>query len=88
MPTEHPDENVTDVREYTRETLRQADQTLREVARHRQQLAVRLAVLDAAADPELQRLADDVYARLDAGEMLEARPAEQVLAEAHRRYVG
>lgn len=79
---------VVEVADYLRETLAEMDEAIVDTRRRRHELAVRLAVLDAAGDPELQRVADEVQERIDAGDTFpDARPAQDVLAEAHRRYV-
>lgn len=81
-------EGVVEVSEYLRETLHELDDTIRDMQQRRSALAFRQAVLDAANDPELQRVADDVQALLDNGAGVPgARPASDVLAEAHRRFV-
>ena len=82
------DESVADMRQYARETLAKLDETMRDWNVKRQELSLRLAVMDAADDPELQRMAEEVADRVESGGGFpDARPAEDVLAEAHRRYV-
>ncbi|MDZ7673738.1 MAG: hypothetical protein U5K30_01505 [Acidimicrobiales bacterium] len=79
---------VTDIREYTRETLRQLDEAMRDYKRRRRELTSRLAVLDAADDPELARMVAEVEELVETGVgMLAAEPAEEVLSEAYKRYV-
>lgn len=86
--TAQGNESIADINEYARETLRKLDEAISEMDSRRQELALRLAVMDAAQDSELQRMADEVVERIESGEGFpKARPAEDVLAEAHRRYV-
>jgi len=82
-------ETVVDLGQYLEATLREADEAIAEMRHRRRELALRKAVIDAASDPELQRVADEVYELLEAGAGIpDARPAADVLAEAHRRFVG
>jgi hypothetical protein len=81
-------ESVVEVSEYLRETLHELDDAITDMQQRRHALAFRQAVLDAANDPELQRVADEVQQLLDRGERLpDVRTASDVLAEAHRRFV-
>jgi chorismate mutase len=81
--------DVVDIADYLEETIRDIDEALAELAGRRAQLAFKLAVLRAASDPDVDDAAADLERRIAEGQPYEnARPAEDVITEAHRRYIG
>jgi hypothetical protein len=83
---DHSDD-VVEITDYLRETIRKIDETVDDWAKRRVALAARLAVLDAMTDKDVAAAAADWEARTAEGRPYEnARPAEEVIAEAHRRY--
>jgi phosphatidate phosphatase APP1 len=80
---------VVDMTEYLRDTIRDLDDTVAVFLERRQKLALRLAVLEAAEDPTVRGVAEDYERRVREDRPYEtAEPAEDVIAEAHRRYIG
>jgi chorismate mutase len=78
---------VVDMVEYLRETIAQMDAAINPYLASRQELALRLAALEAASDPAILAAAEDYADRVEADRPYEeAEDAEELLSEAHRRY--
>lgn len=78
---------VVDFADYLRQTIAEIDEVVTSWAARRTQLAVRLAAIEAAEDPEVAAAAADYEARMVEGRAYEdAEDAERVLSEAGRRY--
>jgi hypothetical protein len=88
MPEQH--ETVVSIVDYLEATLRKMDEFVSEIqawAEARQEIALRLAVLRAAADPAVHDAASDYEQRVAEGRPYEAaRPADDVIRDAHARY--
>lgn len=89
MPAEQHD-SVVSIVDYLEETLRKMDEFVSDIqawAEARQEIAERLAVMRAASDPAVAAAAEDYDQRLAEGRPYEnARPAEDVIRDAHARY--
>ena len=80
-------EQVVDMVTYLRETITKIDDVMAEWQQRRLEVSTRLAALEAANDPGLQTIADDYADRVRTNTPYEnARPAEDVITEAHRRH--
>jgi hypothetical protein len=81
-------EHVVDMVEYLRDTLAEIDAAIAELNERRLGIAVRLAVIASANDPLIQSAAEDYMARVAEQRPYEdATDANELIMEAHRRYV-
>lgn len=83
----HSDE-VIEITQYLRDTIRDIDETMKVFAERRAGLAGRLAILEAAGDRAVAAAAADYERRVAEGRPYEGRDAEDVITEAHRRFIG
>ncbi len=78
---------VVDMVQYIRETIAQLDAAINPYLAKRQELALRLAALEAASDPAVVEAAEDYQERVRTDQPYEdAEDAAAMLSEAHRRY--
>lgn len=78
---------VVDMVQYLRETIAQMDAAINPYLARRQDLALRVAALEAASDPDVLAAADDYQDRVTADRPYEnAEDAAALLSEAHSRY--
>jgi hypothetical protein len=78
--------NVVEITDHIRETMAKADAAIHEMAVTRTDLAIRLALLKAATDPEIEAAVADYEERVETGRGYDARSAELVLADAWQRF--
>lgn len=79
---------VADMAQYLRDTLAETDKHISEMQAGRNQMAVRLAGLDAASDPAVLAAAADYEARAASGRPYEgAEDAGSLVSEAYSRFV-
>ncbi len=87
IPAERRTE-VVDMVDYLRDVIGKIDEAVGGWTTKRQELAVRLAAMEAATDPAVLEVASDYEARLVADRPYnDAEDAESLLSEAHRRFV-
>jgi hypothetical protein len=73
--------------QFLRETIAEIDEGIAEMQSRRNQLAVRLAAIDAATDPAVLEAAADYEARTAEKRPYEgAEDANSLITEAHRHY--
>lgn len=86
QPAERSDE-VVDMVQYLRDFIAQIDDAVTPWLVKREELAVRLAALDAASDRDVAEAAADYRDRVAGNRPYEhAEDAKALLSEAHRRY--
>jgi hypothetical protein len=81
-------DDVVEITQYLRETIRDIDETMAMFSERRARLAGRLAILEAAADRDVAAAAADYERRLADRQPYEGRDADEVITEAHRRFIG
>lgn len=80
-------QEVVDVADYLRETIAELDDAIHELRAKRAGLAIRLAALDASADPKVQAAAEDYERRVEANRPYDsAEDAGALITEAARRF--
>lgn len=87
MAESAPLNRVVDMVDYLSETIAEIDAMIHDLEVKRHGFAVRLAVLRASSDPAVAEAAADYEARVAEGRPYEsAEPAQDLIAEAHRRF--
>lgn len=87
MSTQPEADQIIDMVQYLRDTIAEVDSSIREFQARREGLAERLAVLEAATDPEILGAVADYEERIAGNRPYEgAEPAEAVLSEALRKF--
>jgi chorismate mutase len=85
----HHDEPVIGMGDYLRDTLRKIDQNIAVMLDQREDLARRIAVIEAAENPAVAAAVEDYEARVaEDRDYEDARMAQDIIAEAVRRYGG
>jgi hypothetical protein len=80
------DNEVVGMVEYLRDTIAEFDETIAEMQARRTELASRLAVIEAATDPDLVAAAKDYADRVEAGRPYEdAMSADDMIRAARQR---
>lgn len=78
---------VVDLVQYLRQTIDQIDAAINPYLAKRQELALRLAALEAASDETVLEAAADCQDRVDGNRPYEtAEEAETLLSDAYKRY--
>lgn len=81
-------DQIVSVVDYLRETIGDIDATVQGLQSERTTLAVRLAALEAATDPDVLEAAEDFASRTEDGRRYEgAEDANDLIREAHARFV-
>jgi hypothetical protein len=79
--------DVVDMVDYLRDTLREMDETISDFQERRQAFAIKLAAIEASTAPSVVAAAED-YEQRGRKQYETAEDAGDLIAEAHRRYVG
>lgn len=88
MPDAARNDEVVEIVDYLRETISKADTAIRDMQAHRNELALRLAVIQAATSNDVRAALEDHDERVASNRPYEdAESAEKLLSEAHNRFV-
>ncbi len=80
------DQEIVSMVDYLRETLRKIDDTIAGLTADREEISLRLAVIEAAMSEAVEEAVADFDERAESGRPYSGEDAANLLAEAHRRH--